>query len=141
MASPLSLVAIFSLLSLGIFSGFLGGLLGIGGGIIIVPALVMLFGQDPHKAVGISAAVIIPTAFVAVIKHNSVDLIDFRLVLFIALAAVVGSYFGAVMNHSISGQMLKKVFAVTMILIGINMLFSQPTKPAAEQLAKQTNDL
>lgn len=140
MVAPLSYLTIISLISLGMFSGFLGGLLGIGGGILTVPALVLLFGLEPHKAVGISAAVIVPTALIAVWKHNAAGFVDFRFVLFIAAAAIVGSYLGALANHLVSGEALKKIFAVAMILIGINMLLSKPNAADTNQPATQVDN-
>lgn len=140
MLTPLTFLLILSLLCLGMFAGFLGGLLGIGGGILIVPALIMLFGLEPHKAIAISAAVIVPTALVAMLKHSAAGLVDYRFVLFIALAAIVGSYLGALANHSLSGDSLKKIFAVAMILIGLNLLLSKSTATASLSAVNQVEN-
>jgi len=137
----LSYTLCLSLIALGAFSGFLSGLLGIGGGVIMVPALIMLFGIEAHKAVGISVAVIVPTALIATFKHNALGHIDFKIVAVISLTAIIGSYFGAVANNFVSENSLKKVFAVVVILIGVNMLFSSTKKIEASEVSDSSENI
>jgi uncharacterized membrane protein YfcA len=109
---------------IGLVAGVASGLLGIGGGVIIVPALILLIGMEPRQAIGLSLAVIIPTALVGFIKHFSYG--NFDVIIFFALgsAAVVGGYLGATLAGKFSTLMLKRILGVTLILVGINTLIN-----------------
>ncbi len=117
-------------MTLGVITGFISGLLGIGGGVVLVPVLVLLFGLTPHKAIAVSLAVIVPTALAGAIKHFGLGNLDFRLALYITLGGVVGAYFGAIAAAYLSPEALKKVFGCFLVFMGLNMLFgwSSPAK-------------
>jgi len=123
---------IISLIIIGLFAGFSSGLLGIGGGVIFVPAISLVLGLSFHKAVGISLAVIVPTAFVGMLKHYSEGNVDFKIVAIIALFAMIGSWLGASSASVLPAAMLKKVFAVILIFIGFNMFFGWTSALASQ---------
>jgi uncharacterized membrane protein YfcA len=126
---------VVGLLATGVVSGIAAGLLGIGGGAVIVPALsnaLLLMGYDSeivqHVAVGTSLAIIIPTGIMSARSHHkrgSVDMNVFKLwVPFI----VVGTFVGGLMAGLFSANMLRIVFAVMAFLIAANIIFGLQTK-------------
>ena len=111
------------LLFLGLIAGFLSAALGIGGGAIMVPALVLFFCYDMKKAVGTSLATIVPTALVGVIAHYLIESANIKwlLVLFIVLGSVAGAKFGATLAKKMHNNILKKIFAVLIVFTGLKM--------------------
>ena len=108
---------------IGVISGITSGLLGVGGGIIMVPAFIYILHKDAKVAVATSLAVIIPSAIVGVWKHSQQKLVDWPLVLSVFLMAIVGAYFGAALNHQLSSNAVQKIFGVMMVLLGVKMIF------------------
>src|SRR3989338_3620849 len=94
---------------IGLLSGITSGLLGVGGGIIMVPAFIYFLNRDAKVAVATSLAVIIPSAIVGVIKHSTQKLVDWPLVMAVVFVAAVGAYLGAKLNHQLSGQIVENV--------------------------------
>lgn len=119
-------VFILGLILLGLIAGALSGLIGIGGGIIIIPALVFIFGFSQKLAQGTTLALLIPPigilAAMTYYKHGNVDL---RVAAIIIIGFVIGSFFGAKFAVRIPEELLTKIFAVSIILIGIKMFFSK----------------
>lgn len=111
------------LLFLGLIAGFLSAALGIGGGAIMVPALVLFFCYDMKKAVGTSLATIVPTALVGVITHYLLESsnIKWLIVLFIVLGSIFGAKFGATLAKKIHSKMLKRIFAILIVFTGLKM--------------------
>lgn len=111
------------LLFLGLIAGFLSAALGIGGGAIMVPALVLFFCYDMKKAVGTSLATIVPTALVGIITHFVIESsnIKWLIVLFVVLGSVIGAKFGATLAKKIHSKILKRTFAVLIIFTGLKM--------------------
>lgn len=112
------------LLLVGLCAGMLSGLVGIGGGIIIVPSLVMLLGFSQHQAQGTSLGVLaLPVVIAAAFNYYKQGQIDIKVVAIIAIAFVIGGFFGSKLALSISQEILKKVFGVLLLLIALKMLF------------------
>lgn len=114
------------LIIIGLLAGILSGFLGIGGGIIIVPALVYLCGFSQIKAQGTSLAILLPPvgilAFIEYYKRGNVDI---KAGIIIAIALVLGSSLASKFVQDISPDLLRKGFAVFMIIISIKMFFSK----------------
>lgn len=133
---------IFIALSItGIFAGILAGLLGVGGGIVIVPVLYFLlpqFGVSPDSAMMVatatSLATIIPTSLSSIRSHAQKGNIDWRIVkiwaVFIALAATAGTLFAP----SLKGSGLTAMFGIIAMLVSLNMLFRAGAKPLCKAL-------
>ena len=117
-------------LAIGVVSGVLAALCGVGGGIIMVPAFVILLSFDQKLATGTSMAVIIPTAIAATSRHVMNKLVDWRVFAPTAAAATLVSFFAAEYVRTLEHQVLTRIFAVVVILVGIKMLASPGTKPA-----------
>lgn len=108
---------------IGLVGGITSGLLGVGGGVIMVPAFIYFLHKDAKVAVATSLAVIIPSAIVGVWKHSQQNLIDWPLVLGVFATAIIGAYCGAALNHQLSSNAVQKIFGVMLILVGAKMVF------------------
>jgi len=129
-----SLDAIIMLLLtvLGVFAGFLGGLLGVGGGIIVVPILVLVFNLDTRLAVGTSLVMIIFTALSATIAYHRQRRIDWKIGIVSAVATVPGASIGAYATKFFSSNSLAIIFGATILFIAAVMLrrsFREKTDP------------
>lgn len=112
------------LLLVGIAAGTLSGLVGIGGGILIVPALVYFLGFSQKMAQGTSLGILLlPIGLLGVLQFYKQGFIDMRVVLIISIAFFFGSYFGSKLALSLPQETVKKIFAILMILIAVKMLF------------------
>jgi len=108
---------------LGVAVGVISGLFGIGGGILMVPAIIYIWGYEPKIAVGTSLAVMIPGAIAGVLRHHfTYQTVDWRIAAGLALGAVVGSAFiGAPLANWLPADSLKKGFGVLLIVFGLKM--------------------
>jgi len=111
-------------IAIGISSGILAGILGIGGGILIVPALMYVAGFSQKLAIGTSLAVLLPPiGIAAVIEYYRNGYVDFKAALIIASTAIIGAWIGARSAHYIDAHTLKIIFGVFLIFLGIYMIF------------------
>lgn len=111
---------------IGLIAGILSGLLGIGGGIIIVPALIYMCGFNQLKAQGTSLAILLPPvgllAFLEYYKRGNVDI---KAGIIIAIALICGSAVASRFVQNISPALLRKTFAIFMMVIAVKMFFSK----------------
>ncbi len=107
----------------GFFAGLIGGLLGVGGGIILIPAMVLLFSLAQHKAQGTSLFVIIPVAIAGSAVNLYYGNADLPLGALLISGSIVGAYIGAKMVMRIPERNLRKGFGVFIIIVGIKMIF------------------
>ena len=122
--TTLNMATIIILLSIGLMAGILSGLVGIGGGIVIVPALVYFMSMSQHQAQGTSLAVLLlPVGILAVYQFYNAGHVDIKSALMISLTFVVGGYIGSKIAISIDQTMLKKVFGIFLFLLSIKMIF------------------
>ena len=123
---PMDIQVALSLVLIGVLAGILSGLVGVGGGVIMVPLLVLLLGFNQHQAQGTSLAVlVVPVTAVAVYTYHKEGFIDWRYVGIIALFFVIGGYFGSKIAVSLDQKMLKKVFGFILLLIAGKMLLGK----------------
>ncbi len=115
-------------LAIGLVGGVLSGLLGIGGGVVLIPMMVFILGIAQHTAQGISMLVIIPTALVALWHFHKDKMVDYRMAGLLALGAVSGALITANFVQYIPGNDLKKLFGVFIIYTGIRMVMAKPKK-------------
>lgn len=110
---------------IGLIGGIASGLLGVGGGVVMVPAMIFLLGfsQSPKVAVGTSLAVIIPTAIMGVWKHQQLDQINWKIAALLMPGAVFGSYVGVWLTTQISNAGLKRAFGGLLVIMGFKLLF------------------
>ncbi|OGW80479.1 MAG: hypothetical protein A3G33_09750 [Omnitrophica bacterium RIFCSPLOWO2_12_FULL_44_17] len=105
-----------------LIAGLASSLLGIGGGAILVPLFHYLLKMDMHLAIGTSLAVIIPTTLAGTFQHIVAKNVDWRVFAIASVCAIIGAIIGANLCMKIDAQMLKKIFAVFILLIAIRML-------------------
>jgi uncharacterized membrane protein YfcA len=117
---------IISYLLLGLAAGILSGLVGIGGGILIVPALVFLFGFSQQQAQGTTLALLVPPiGILAAWTYYKHGFVDIKVAAIIAAGFIVGSFLGARYTTGISNDILGKIFGVFLVLIGMKMIFGK----------------
>jgi uncharacterized membrane protein YfcA len=102
----------------------IGTITGIGGGIVVIPALVMIMGLSQQTAQGTSLAMMLPpVGILAVYNYYKAGHVDFRFALLLAIAFIAGSYFGSKFAIAIPQIMMKRIFGVVLLLVSIKMLF------------------
>jgi uncharacterized protein len=114
---------ILILVLIGLFAGILSGLIGVGGGIIVVPALVYFLGFSQHEAQGTSLGLLLlPVGVLAVMNYYNKGFIDFKVVAIMCLAFVIGGFLGSKLSLSLSQEMVKKIFAIILFYTAFKML-------------------
>ena len=120
------MVSTIMFILIGSIAGILSGMFGIGGGVIIVPALMFLCGFSQLKAQGTSLAILLPPvgifAFIEYYKRGQVNI---KAGILIVIFLVIGSVFGSKLAQNIPTEVLQKGFGVLMILISLKMIFSK----------------
>jgi len=116
--------AVLLLVAIGLATGLVSGLFGIGGGLLLIPALIYLVGYTQHEATGTSLAVLLlPVGLGAVLEYYRHGFVDLKVALIIALAVLVGGWFGAVLANQISGPYLRLAFACFVVCVGLYLLY------------------
>ena len=112
------------LLALGLVAGVASGLVGIGGGIIVVPALVFLFHLSQHQAQGTTLALLVPPiGLLAAWDYYQQGFVDIRIAALICVGFVLGGLIGAKLSLGLSDHTLQRVFGVALLIIGARMIF------------------
>lgn len=123
--------AIMALLGIGLAAGFLAGLLGIGGGVLIVPALVLLLGFDQHVAQGTSLLVIIPAAAAGSWTNHRNGRLVLRDAIAVAGGGVIGAAAGSLVALGLDDDILRRLFAVILLVSAARMAW--PQRPSAPE--------
>lgn len=122
----MTLTTIVLLMLVGLAAGILGGLAGVGGGIIVIPALVLIMGMSQFQAQGTNLAMMIPPiGILAAINYYRDGYVNWRYALVLAVFFVIGGYIGSKIVLNIPQVIVKKSFAVFIILVGVKMLFDK----------------
>ena len=128
----MSASTLFLVLLLGLIAGFASSMVGIGGGIIIVPGLVFLFGFDQKAAQGTSLLLLsLPVAAAGAFAYYKTGNASWPTALLLAVGFVAGGFLGGKLATSLDTTVMKKVFAVFMILMALKYLFFDKKKPVA----------
>ena len=120
-------------LLIGLAGGLICGMLGVGGGSVMVPALVLLMGYTQKSAQGTALAVMVPLALVSVLRYklNPEVSMDIRAIGLLIATGVIGALIGSGVAAKVPGPILKKIFAIFLIAVSLKMLFStQGTAPS-----------
>ena len=131
--TPLEILA---LLAIGLTAGLLAGLLGIGGGVVMVPAMVLIVGLDQHVAQGTSLLVIIPAAAFGSFTHYRHGRLALRDAAALALGGMLGAVLGSVTALSLDDELLRRLFALLILGVAVRLLMTrrsavEPLDPAA----------
>lgn len=129
--------AILVCVAIGAAMGLLAGLIGVGGGILAVPAMIYFLGLSPKAAMATSLAVIIPVSISGTVKHFTEGKVDLKIAAVIAVGGVVFAYLGAWIQHQdwLNEMHLKKGFAIFIICVGLKMLLDKPKAPEQNDAA------
>lgn len=115
---------ILGLLLIGLTAGTLSGFLGIGGATLLIPALILIYHLSQHAAQGTSlAALVLPVGLLAAIKYWQAGNVNLYFAAFLAVGFLVGGYIGAAFAQPVAGDILKKLFALYLIIIAVQLLF------------------
>ncbi len=121
---PIQTVLILAVI--GILAGILSGFVGIGGGVVIVPALVFFLGLTQHQAQGTSLALMLPPiGALAVMNYYKTGNLNWKYALVIALFFVLGGYLGSKISLAIPAATVKKIFGVFMLFVALKLIFSK----------------
>lgn len=119
-----SMTEIIILILIGISGGILSGMFGVGGGILIVPAFVFFLGMTQHEAQGTSLGLmLLPIGILAAYNYYESGNLDVKAGLIVAIAFVVGGYFGSKFALAIDQALLKKIFGILMLFVSVKLIF------------------
>lgn len=113
------------LILIGLFAGFLSGLLGIGGGIVLVPILHAFYGLDIKMAIGTSLFAIVPTALAGTVSHYRAQHIHLPLALLVAAGAVLGAVLGAWITSALDAKTLRQIFGLFLFFVALHLIFGK----------------
>lgn len=122
----MSVQTILILIVIGLLAGSFSGLVGIGGGIIIIPMLIFFLGFSQHEAQGTSLAIMLPPiGFMAAFQYYKAGHVNLMYALVIAIAFFIGGYFGAKYAVRMPQDLLKKIFGVFLLIIALKTIFGK----------------
>ena len=136
----MSIQTILILVAIGLLSGALSGLVGVGGGIVIVPALVFFLGFSQKLAQGTSLGILLlPIGILGVLQYVKAGYVNIPVVLVIAIGFIAGSYFGSKIALSLPQQTVKKIFAIVLLLVALKILFLDKSNPEGQATVTRNN--
>jgi len=112
------------LVAIGLAAGVLSGVFGIGGGVVIVPALIYFAGFSQHRATGTSLAVLLPPiGFAAMWEYYRHGNVDLRVAMIMAVAVFAGGWIGALVANRVAGPYLRLAFGLFVVVLGVSLIF------------------
>ena len=122
----MSITMLLILIVIGIFTGFMSGMLGIGGAIIMIPALILFLGLTQQTAQGTSLAVMLPPiGILAAYNYYKAGQVNIWFAVVLAVFFLLGSWFGSKLALNIPQNLLKKIFGILLLLVAAKMLLSK----------------
>ncbi len=126
MQKPFSMGTVIGLILIGLAAGTLSGLMGIGGGVILVPGLIYLLGYSQHMAQGTTLGMLVmPVGILGVYLYYKNGYVNFKASLLLALGFVIGSLLGTKIAVQLPAHTLRKLFAILMIILALRMLLQK----------------
>ncbi len=123
----MTITTLIILLLIGLVAGIFSGMIGIGGAIIIIPALIFILHMDQHTAQGTSLAIMLPPiGLLAAYNYFRAGALNLQYALIIAAAFFVGGYLGSKFAVSIPVDALRRIFAIVLILLAVKLLWYKP---------------
>src|SRR6056297_1942109 len=115
---------IILLLIVGLLAGFAGGMMGVGGGVVVIPALVFIMGFSQHEAQGTALAFMLPPiGLLAAWNYYKAGYVNVKYAVFLTLAFVVGAYVGSLISVQVPDKILKKIFGLMLLYVSYRMIF------------------
>lgn len=107
---------------IGLAGGVLSGLFGIGGGLVIVPALIVLLGLTAKQAAGTSlAALLLPVGIFGALEYGRAGYVDIRLAALLALGLLIGAFIGARVAIGLPNELIQRAFGILLVLVGVRL--------------------
>lgn len=123
----ITLTSALLLVVIGVITGIVAGMLGVGGGIIMVPAMVVLYDMAPVVAKGTSVAVIVPTSITGTIRNRKNDNVDLRIAAVVGLTGMVSAVFGSIIADRMSDRVSNVLFALLLVTVAVTQLLTLRT--------------
>jgi uncharacterized membrane protein YfcA len=120
------------LLATGAVAGFSSGMMGVGGGAIMIPSMVLLAGFDQHVAQGTSLLVMVPSGGTGAYTHWKLGNVNTAILPGLIVGVLAGTWFGGTFAHLLSDMVLRAIFAVLLIWTGIRYLRTRPPAPSTD---------
>lgn len=122
----MSVLTCIILVFIGILAGVLSGVVGVGGGLIIIPLLIILLGFSQHEAQGTSLALMLPPiGILAAINYHKSGFVKWEYAMIIAITFIIGGYFGSKYAVTLRPEIVRRVFGIVMLLGALKMIFSK----------------
>ncbi|MFW5645078.1 MAG: TSUP family transporter [Bacteroidota bacterium] len=122
----MTVAEILILIATGLLAGFVGGTLGVGGGIIMIPVLVFVIGMSQHNAQGTSLATMLaPIGILAVINYYKAGHVNIKFALILMITFIIGSWFGSKWAVNLPDRTLKQIFGILMMIFAVKMIFAK----------------
>ena len=122
----MSISTFIILIVIGILAGILSGVVGVGGGLIMIPLLIILLGLSQHEAQGTSLAVMLPPiGILAAINYHKAGFVKWEYSMIIAITFIIGGYFGSKYAVALRPEIVKRVFGIVMLIGALKMIFSK----------------
>jgi len=124
----MGVTTVLILIVIGLFAGVFGGMFGVGGAVIMIPALVYFLSMEQHIAQGTSVAVMLPPiGLLAAYNYYKAGAVNLWYAVIIAVAFMIGGYFGSKVALAFPGHIMRKIFGVILLLIALKMILSKQT--------------
>ena len=114
---------VIGVIAMGALVGVMSALFGVGGGILMVPFMVLVLDLSQHVSEGTSLLVIVPTALAGAIAHSKRGYVDKKAAGLLAVGGVLGALLGALLGLELSGDLLRKLFAVLIAIVGARLVY------------------
>jgi hypothetical protein len=123
----MNLTVVLSLVVIGLLAGIFSGFMGVGGGVVMIPLMIVFLGFNQHEAQGLSLAVLaVPVTLIAAYTyHTSGFPVDWKFALIIAVFFVVGALAGSKFAVKVDQNVLKKIFAVVLVIAAVKLYFGK----------------
>ncbi len=122
----MSLYQLILLIIIGLLSGMLAGVFGVGGAILVIPALIFIMGLSQHQAQGTSLAFMIPPiGILAAWNYWKAGYVNWKFALVLSLTFILGAYLGSQLSLQISDKVLRKIFGIFLLFVAVKMIISK----------------
>ncbi len=115
---------IILLIIIGLMAGFVGGMMGVGGGVVVIPALIFIMGFSQHEAQGTALAFMLPPiGLLAAWNYYKAGYVNVKYAIFLTIAFVLGAYVGSLISVQVPDKILKKIFGIMLLYVSYRMIF------------------
>lgn len=118
------MIHIINYIAWGLVAGIASGFLGIGGGIILIPVLGLIFGLTQHQAQGTTLALMVPPiGLLAALRYYFAGNVNLKIAAFVCLGFFFGGYIGATLVHHVPDVLLRRIFGIVMLFVSLRFIF------------------